>query len=225
MWRCSHCGEASADTSDVCSHCGAHRHGAAGEKPHEVPDDFVAPEAVVILPELDQPTSDEVKPQGPPERALTQAGFAAVLLRFLGLCLAAFGIIGGVVELGHLFLLATRVGIYEVTGLYKAEVFIRPAAEFVIGIYFLFGGQWVYDKILTPIDRSFSVDTPEEIEEDDSWRIWTSADGKYSVKAKFMRVTGGMFHLLKEDGYTIVVERSKLSAEDWHWVTERERID
>ncbi len=156
---------------------------------------------------------------------MTQEGLAGLLLRFLGLCFTAFGVVSVATVVGHMFLLSTRYGIDDtLMRYYHFESLIAPGTELIIGIYFLLGGQWVYDKILSPIRHRYPDDGLEETEEDGPWRTWTSSDGTYTEKAKFIKVTGGMVHLLKEDGSTITVERSKLSEDDWYWVTQHIRM-
>ncbi len=225
MWHCSRCGEAIEDNFDACWKCGARRDDAASEEFEEEPDDPSAPDTNSKLP-ADRTSGDEMTPEGPPERVLTQEGLAALLLRFLGLCFTAFGVVSLVTVVGRIFLLSTTYGLDDaVRRYYHLESMIAPGTELIIGIYFLIGGQWVYDRILTPIRRRFPDYSPDETEEVGPWRTWRSADGTYTEKAKFIAVTGGTVRLLKEDGSTITVERSKLSEDDWHWVTRHERTE
>ena len=105
-------------------------------------------------------------PIGPPQRPLTQENLAASLLRFLGLYFTAWGAVSAIAGAGHLFLLSTRHGIDDALRRYGLDDWIRPGVELIIGLYFLLGGQWVYDKILTPVGRRFSDDDFPECEED-----------------------------------------------------------
>ncbi len=53
------------------------------------------------------------------------------------------------------------------------------------------------------------------------WRTWTSADGKYSVYAKFVKSTMGTMTLEKEDGSTAEVQLDRLCEEDQEFVRKR----
>ena len=171
--------------------------------------------------EPDEITGNEPTPRWPAQQALTQENLAALLLRFLGLCFTAFGVVGVATMVGHILLLSTRFGLDDaVRRYYSFESLIVPGAQLIIGIYFLLGGQWVYDKILTPVSRPSPDDEFSRTEEDGPWRTWKSADGAYTVKAKLLRITGEAVYLLNEDGSTITVERSKLSDDDWNWAAQ-----
>jgi hypothetical protein len=220
MWNCSRCGEAIKDNFDACWRCGTRRDGTASEELQEEGDDRSAstPEPEPLDP--DEARVDEPTPPAPPERPLTQENLAALLLRFLGLCLSVFGIASVVSVVGRLLLESNRYGLDDfVRHSYAFESLIAPAMELLIGLYFLIGGQWVYNRILVPVRRTFPDDESWEAEDDGPWRTWKSVDGAYTVKAKFVRVARGMVYLLKEDGSTITVDRSVLSQDDWDWVT------
>jgi hypothetical protein len=45
-------------------------------------------------------------------------------------------------------------------------------------------------------------------------RTWTSADGKFTVRAQFVKAIAGTVHLHLEDGRTIRVPMEKLSEDD-----------
>jgi hypothetical protein len=124
------------------------------------------PDPKPLLPESDQTTTDEKTPSGRPERALTQEGLAHVLLRFLGVVLVARAIIVGVGTAEQLLVLWNSYGLDFGVRQYHWEYLVGPGAELMIGIYFLVGGQWVYEKVLTPIFRSSPADAPQETEED-----------------------------------------------------------
>ena len=64
MWKCTRCGERIADEVDVCRKCG-----------------MLRDEAVKAS-------------RPPPDRSLTEAGFATIMLRSVGLYIAALGFIG-----------------------------------------------------------------------------------------------------------------------------------
>lgn len=216
MWQCSQCGESIQDNLDKCQHCGRHRDGVLLAEIVEVTDEPLPTGAASELPQLGRTIGDELTPGRP----LTQEGLAAVLLRFMGLCIMAYAIGSAVDSITYLLQYsAERHRLESVLISYYVRHLLRPGVEFAIGIYFLVGGQWVYDKILTPIRRSFPDDGFPESVENGLWRTWTSADGVYTQQAKFLQVTGGTVELLKEDGSTITVDRSKLSENDWNWVT------
>jgi hypothetical protein len=151
MWQCLHCREETADNVDVCWHCGVPREVAASRESQAEPDDPSVP---------DQAEGGQATPGGRPERTLTQASLAVLLIRFMGLSVTAYGVVNGVVAIGHLLLLLRRFGLDHGWG-YQLEYLIRPGVELVIGIYLLLGGQWVYNKLLTPVRRGTT-------EEDDS---------------------------------------------------------
>jgi hypothetical protein len=167
MWHCSRCGEAIPDNFDVCWHCGAHDGGTASKEFQAEPDDRSVPDPKSELPEADPTTVEEMTPSGRPKRALTQESLAALLLRLLGLYLTVVGIVGGVAEAGYVVLLSNRLGLDNALRQYHFAYLIRPGAELIVGFYFLVGGQWVYDKILTPIRRSFPEDASQGAEDDD----------------------------------------------------------
>ena len=63
--------------------------------------------------------------------------------------------------------------------------------------------------------------TASTTESDMEWarpRTWTSADGKFAIKARFVGRIGGLVFLEKQDGRTITVPRERLIPSDWVWV-------
>ena len=48
--------------------------------------------------------------------------------------------------------------------------------------------------------------------------MWTSANGKYKIEAKFLRRETGKVVLQKDDGTEIGVAEENLSKEDVNWV-------
>ena len=125
MWNCARCGESIADDVDICRKCGQSR-------------------------------GEAEKASGPPSnRPLTEAGFAKVMLRSVGLYIAALGFIGVITFFVQLAIRVSRFG-----GLDKAMehfsvefVVVRPILELLVGVYLLIGGHWAFRKILTPIRR------------------------------------------------------------------------
>ena len=113
------------------------------------------------MPDMKQNSDSGMTPAEPPERPLTQERLAAVLFRLLGLYLTAFAIIGFVADAGNLIIFSMRLGLADaLRGYHFNQSLIRPGAELIIGIYFLVGGQWVYKKLLAPICRGLSHETP-----------------------------------------------------------------
>jgi hypothetical protein len=168
MWHCSQCGEAIPDNFDVCWHCGTHRDGTAANDFQAEPDDPSVPDPRPDSSESDQAIGGERTTNGRPERALTQRDLGEVLLRVLGVLLAARGIIAGVGTTADLLVLWRKFGLDFGLGHFQWEFLVGPTAELMIGIYLLVGGQWVYEKVLTPIVRSSPEDAPQETKEDSS---------------------------------------------------------
>lgn len=52
-------------------------------------------------------------------------------------------------------------------------------------------------------------------------RSWASADGKFTVDAEFVSMTGGVVKLRKADGTELSVPREKLSDADNDWIKNR----
>lgn len=50
------------------------------------------------------------------------------------------------------------------------------------------------------------------------WRVWTSADGKFQIEAKFVRAGRGKVVLEKKDGKEIELAEEKLSEENIRWI-------
>ena len=123
MWRCSKCGEASPDNFDVCWHCGAHRE----------PGDPTIPDLKSESSEPGKTTGDEMTPSGRPEWAWTPGNLAAVLLRLLGLYLAAAGIVGVVGYVGELIALSGKHGLNDtLTIFYPIHYLMRPGVELIL---------------------------------------------------------------------------------------------
>ena len=54
------------------------------------------------------------------------------------------------------------------------------------------------------------------------WRTWTTADGKYKLYAKFVKLASRTLTLQKKDGTTIDVKIDLLCAEDHRFVEQRQ---
>lgn len=159
MWRCLQCGESIADNFDACWCCGADRQGTASESLRPEPNESSVPRSKSEPPESGQSAG---------ERPLTQEGMAVLLLRFLGLYFAAVGIIGALDHIGSLLALSNEFGLDEALANYRWYYVTRCAAEVIVGLYSLIGGQWVFDKILTPTTPVSPEDSVADTEEDSS---------------------------------------------------------
>ena len=53
------------------------------------------------------------------------------------------------------------------------------------------------------------------------WHTWTSANGKFTIEAKFVKSAVGMITLEKRDGSSLQVPMEKLSEEDQKWIKNR----
>ena len=71
-----------------------------------------------------------------------------------------------------------------------------------------------------PVKPDRPAALPEAIDPVDAarWRTWTSADGRFTVRAKFMHAENGRMTLRREDGKQMVVDLEKLSADDIDFV-------
>jgi hypothetical protein len=99
----------------------------------------------------------------------SEAGLAALLLRLMGVYFTAWAIITGTDEAIRLFLASREFGLDY--ALAKHWTYLSyPAAQLIVGIYFLVGGRWVYEKVLTPVTRNPADDTLND-------RGESSADG------------------------------------------------
>jgi hypothetical protein len=87
------------------------------------------------------------------ERPLTEAGFATVMLRSVGLYIAAFGFIGVVSFVIQLALRANRLGLDKAMERFSFEFVVHPILELMVGAYLLIGGHWAFHKILSPVRR------------------------------------------------------------------------
>ena len=54
--------------------------------------------------------------------------------------------------------------------------------------------------------------------EEAKWHTWTSADDKYTVEAKFIKVMGETVYLEKRGGTIIKLQKDKLSDKDLKWI-------
>ena len=92
-------------------------------------------------------------------RRVTEEGLAALLLRLLGVYFLVFGIIGGVSAVIQIIIATNKFGM-DVALIREWNYLARPVLELAVGLYLLLGGQWVFDKLLTPLVRSPREDEP-----------------------------------------------------------------
>ena len=57
------------------------------------------------------------------------------------------------------------------------------------------------------------------------WHKWTTADGDYTVEAKFVKMTGGVVSLEKRNGTVVEVPKEKLSDDYIDWIAHRRWLD
>jgi hypothetical protein len=62
---------------------------------------------------------------------------------------------------------------------------------------------------------------PAKPERKEGFRTWTSADGKFTIRARLLRVDGDAAILKKESGKEVKVSLEKFSEEDQNYVQER----
>jgi hypothetical protein len=264
MWSCSKCGEKIVEESDSCWNCGTVRDGApaddsapgpvertpplAQDRPVDVYltdadliDENEPDEQKIDNREIDNRENDkraiasaEAPAAGPQGRPLTEAGFATVMLRLLGVYLTATALVSIVAGIGHIVF---QVGSFELDrtiNRYALDYFIHPVVEFLIGLYLLIGGNWVFNRLLTPTDRApEDEDDWEDAESNDTsstpasrqavrsaLRNWTSADGQFTTRARLLSVNGDGVVLLDEGGEELNVPLQKLCAEDRKYIEE-----
>ncbi len=137
MWKCARCGERFGDELSVCRTCGTPR----GGEGFLARQDSSAPQA-------------HATGNSPSDRPLTEAGFATVMLRLLGVYFTMFGIIGLISSSAHFVSLASRFGLDRAMERYYIwDYLIRPIAELLAGISLIVGGQWILSTILKSVRR------------------------------------------------------------------------
>lgn len=77
-------------------------------------------------------------------------GLAALLLRLLGVYFLGWAIITGAEEAVRLLVAANKFQMDEILPAHWAHL-ASLAAQFALGAYLLFAGQWVFEKVLLPI--------------------------------------------------------------------------
>ncbi len=128
--------------------------------------------------------------------------------------------------------------IRELEGPNRPQAFLGLAATDLLWVARAKGGERVGDRPESDILKMFNEDInsakdsldalKERLEKDsstpadnDKWRLWTAANGKYSVRAKFLSATGGIAKLEKEDGKAFDVPLDRLCDEDRQFIDNR----
>ena len=164
MWKCLKCARTIEDNFNLCWFCGTSRDGI--EDP-----DFRPEERVVGLCDMTdeqkptEPTPATPPPPGPSTARWSEEGMAALLLRLLGVYFTAWALISAADKIVLLLLALNKHDLDYAVSKYWSY-FAYPAAELIVGLYFLIGGQWVYEKLLVPIHRSSRDDDSQASEED-----------------------------------------------------------
>lgn len=120
-------------------------------------------------PESSESTGDRVslnaETDGTCSEERSEERIAAVLLRVLGVYFLAWAIITGVDEAARLFL-GLKMGDISLDDIVldRARFLAYLAAEFAVGAYLLFGGRWVFEKVLMPIAPRSSEDEDADAE-------------------------------------------------------------
>jgi hypothetical protein len=110
-------------------------------------------------PEHQDPVAAEDPPAPQQSIPLTRENLAEVLLRFFGVYLVAYGLINAIVVVSSL-VSTNRFDLEEPLAPRHLFYFVHPAVELVLGLYFLMGGQWVFEKVLMPVVRSAASSLP-----------------------------------------------------------------
>lgn len=105
------------------------------------------------------------------DTAWTERSLAAMLLRLLGVYFLAWGLATGAEGLVKLHLVAVEFGLQQAFSQFWSHYLVSPGVQAIIGIYLLFGGKWVFEKVLMPIPRHPAIDdldnaTPNPVEND-----------------------------------------------------------
>jgi hypothetical protein len=168
MWRCSKCGKTLEDNFDTCWSCGTSQNGI--EDPAFRPEEGASDEpttqdgsTLTDAQDASELTTRSTTTDGRSDAVWSEAGLAALLLRFLGVYFAAWAIIRGMEHAMRVLLASRQVGLNSALSDYWAYL-AEPLPELAVGIYLLVGGRWVYEKLLTPITANPINDTPDDID-------------------------------------------------------------
>jgi hypothetical protein len=162
MWQCPKCGNPVEDNFDVCWSCGTSRGGVedpAFRREVGAGDAGMSPTGA----KTPSPASSASAPTAESGSTWSEAGLAALLLRLLGVYFMAWAIIHVVEEVTRLVIAYREFSLDRVPPTHWTYLSYM-AAEFLVGLYFLIGGRWVYEKILTPITHGPTEDAREDDE-------------------------------------------------------------
>ncbi len=150
MWKCLKCARPIEDNFDACWFCGTSRDGI--EDPDFQSEEHIQQGPCDMIDEQ-EPTKSTLPPLRNQSNACrSEEGIAALLLRFLGVYFTAWAFISAADKIVFLLAAANKHDLdYAVTRYWS--YFAYPVAELIVGLYFLIGGQWVYDRLLVPIHR------------------------------------------------------------------------
>jgi hypothetical protein len=109
-------------------------------------------------------TAAATRPRSQSAARWSEEGIAALLLRLLGVYFTAWAFISAVDKIVYLIVTSNKHDLDYAVSRYW-NYFAYPAAELIVGIYFLIGGQWVYDKVMVPIHRGSPDDGCQPSEE------------------------------------------------------------
>lgn len=164
MWQCSKCGKTLKDRFDTCWSCGTSKDGveAPAFRPEDGADDEPTRQGESALTDAQKPselTTPSTTTAARCDAGWSEAGLAALLLRLLGIYFAASAIIRGAEHAIAVFSTSSALGLDYAVSKHWAYL-AEPAPELVVGIYLLVGGRWVYEMLLTPVERNRINDTP-----------------------------------------------------------------
>jgi hypothetical protein len=92
---------------------------------------------------------------------ITLEALATLLLRLLGIYFIVFALTGVVAEAVRIIHAANKLSL-DLALQAEWPYLVRPVVELILGSYFLLGGQWVFEKILTPMVHQPTEDASEE---------------------------------------------------------------
>lgn len=98
-------------------------------------------------------TPDPTEEGAPSGRRRPEERLAVVLLRLLGVAFVVCAVLSGMEEIGRISLYWREFGGDETFAWAEAISLAEPAAELILGTYFVLGGQWVFNRVLAPIAR------------------------------------------------------------------------
>ncbi|MFZ1932104.1 MAG: SHD1 domain-containing protein [Thermoguttaceae bacterium] len=70
-------------------------------------------------------------------------------------------------------------------------------------------------------ERRQADEKKQKAAEQARWHTWKTADGKFSARAKFVKMAGNTVYLEKEDGRQIKISKDRLSKDDQKWIVNK----